>query len=68
MSALHSIKNLENFQTGTNGTVISWEGQGSRNSGNCRISEKRGIQPKIPEVQERLFPKISVPRKVGHFS
>ena len=43
MSTLHSTKNYQNLETGTNSTEI-------RKSENCWISEKQTIQVKIPVV------------------
>ena len=46
--AYHLTKNSETFETGTNGIKISWEK--FQKTGNCWISEKRTIQPKISEI------------------
>ena len=48
LGAYHSTKNFEIFETGTNGTETSWEK--FQKIRNCWISEKRTIQPKIPEI------------------
>jgi len=46
--AFHSTKNFEMFETGTNGTEISWDKfQKIRKLLNF---EKQTIQPKIPEI------------------
>ena len=44
----------------------------SRNDGNCFISKKRTIQPKIPEIpggnfQEKIFENLGIPHEVVLF-
>ena len=48
MGAYHSTKNFKIFETGKNGTEISWEK--FQKIRKLLISKKRTIQPKIPEI------------------
>ena len=77
MGAYHSTKNFEIFETGTNGTEISWEkfqkigkllnfrkaNHSTENSGNSRMKVKWN-----GNSQEKKFENLGIPHKVVLFS
>ena len=70
-STLQSTKTSENFESGTNGKGASWESL-FRKSESCQISEKRTIQPKLPEIPEEKSNQmeiylLEISEKIGIF-